>query len=499
MRSSSCLTALLAATAFAAPIEENPTTHSRSKRQLKLFGIELDKQIAWSALAAKPSLLTALVPLFKANYNKQDGHFIGTPEALPAYQALIELMGANKTDAGAFPTRYKQAFERTPYGRTDPPPEAASIPRQQELESETKIPGAKAIKIRYGPYRVPSATTMMFNQRYGMLENFPETDFDKPCSGDCTIIGMRQSLEYADGKQANTNNGLWLHHSVIFAIGEGREDTTCLNEPFSMGHIAVNTTHFRSERIFSTGNERTDAVFPDMGVTDAGYKIRAQDKFALLLELMNETAKDETVYFTMIWDILDGHPLPHDVQLIHHDIRNCGTSEVNPPEGQSKFTLNSTWVSTIDAEVIGILGHIHDGATDSTIHVDDKLACNSEATYGGSPAYISSAMSAMPGMGNMNMTGDMTMKHISRISPCGQSKGLEVKEIKKGQKLTLSANYDFGKWPGMKEPDGSWDQVMGLTVMYVKKPVKSATSPPQPAPVKTSLWSSLIGPRKSRK
>lgn len=265
---------------------------------------------------------------------------------VPAFQAFIELMGGNKTTAGGFPEWYKEAFKGTPYGRTDAPPEATNIPRRQELKSGTNIPGAKAIKIRYGPYRVPSAKVMMHNQRYGMLENYPELDFDKPCSGDCTIIGMRQSLEYADGTQANVDNGLWLHHSVILAIGEGREDTTCLEQAISLPHVTVNSTHFQSERIFSTGNERTDAVFPDMGVTDAGYKIREQDKFALLLELMNENGKDETVYFTMVWDILDGHPLEHDVQLIHHDIRNCGTSEVNPPNGQCEFVSYETNEST---------------------------------------------------------------------------------------------------------------------------------------------------------
>ncbi|QDS77875.1 hypothetical protein FKW77_000329 [Venturia effusa] len=488
MKSNSCLTALLASTVLAAPIEELQTAHTRGKRQLQLFGVEIDTRINWSTLITKPSLIPPILPLLRAKYNRQEGHFTGTPDALPAYQAFIEMMGASKTSAGQFSEWYKDAFKGTPYGRTAVPPEAAPVPRVQELKSETNVPGAKAIKIRYGPYKIPSAKIMMHNQRYGMLENYPELDFDKPCSGDCTIIGMRQGLEYPDGTEANVDRGLWLHHSVILAVGEGREDTTCLDQPFSLPHITVNSTHFQSERIFSTGNERTNAVFPDMGVTDAGYKIRAQDKFALILELMNENAKDETVYFTMVWDILDGHPLPHDVQLVHHDIRNCGTSEVNPPEGQSKFTLESTWTSTIDAEVIGILGHIHDGGLESTIHVDDKLACNSEATYGGSPSYISKGMSEMPGMDNMTMT----MKHISRISPCGQSKGLNVKEIKKGQKLKLSANYDFEKWPGMKEPDGSWDQVMGLTVMYVKKPVKAATPPSSPQE-KPTTWSSWLG------
>lgn len=130
----------------------------------------------------------------------------------------------------------------------------------------------------------------------------------------------------------------------------------------------------------------------------------------------------------------------------------------------AKFTLNSTWTSTIDAEVIGILGHLHDGGLESTIHVDDKLACNNEAGYGGSPAYISKGMSEMPGMDNM--TAGVSMKHISHISPCGQSGGLNVREIKKGQILTLTANYDFEKWPGMKGADGSWEQVMGLSKFH---------------------------------
>lgn len=247
-------------------------------------------------------------------------------------------MGANKTSAGRFPEWYQETFAPwTPYGRTNPPPEAASIPRVQEIKSETNVPGAKAIKIRYGPYKVPSVKVENYSQGPGMLGNFPEKDFDKPCSGDCTIIGMRQSLEYPDGTQANVDTGLWLHHSVVVAIGEGREDIRCLEHPYSLPHITMNTTHFQSERIFTAGNERTNAVFSDMGVTDAGYKIRAQDKLTLLVELMNENARDEIVYFTMIWDILDGHPLPHDVQLIHHDIRECGTSDVNPPNNQGGF------------------------------------------------------------------------------------------------------------------------------------------------------------------
>lgn len=74
-----------------------------------------------------------------------------------------------------------------------------------------------------------------------------------------------------------------------------------------------------------------------MGHKDVGYKIRTSDKFAALLEIMNENSQVEIVYFTMIWDILDGHPLPYEPLTIWHDVRNCGTSEINPPDGKGKF------------------------------------------------------------------------------------------------------------------------------------------------------------------
>lgn len=69
-----------------------------------------------------------------------------------------------------------------------------------------------------------------------------------------------------------------------------------------------------------------------------GYKIRPSDRIAALLEIMNENPRVEVVYFTITWDILDGHPLPYEPVAVWHDIGNCGTSEVNPPDGKGKST-----------------------------------------------------------------------------------------------------------------------------------------------------------------
>jgi hypothetical protein len=46
----------------------------------------------------------------------------------------------------------------------------------------------------------------------GTLFNFPDLNIDKPCEGQCVLLGISAGLEYPDGTDANTGTGMWLHH-----------------------------------------------------------------------------------------------------------------------------------------------------------------------------------------------------------------------------------------------------------------------------------------------
>lgn len=78
----------------------------------------------------------------------------------------------------------------------------------------------------------------------GSLWNYPDTAIEKPCT-ECTIVAQQAGLEFLDGKNANIDSGLWLHHvrqstlsgrilantylkMVHFLTGPGRWDPTCL-------------------------------------------------------------------------------------------------------------------------------------------------------------------------------------------------------------------------------------------------------------------------------
>jgi hypothetical protein len=252
--------------------------------------------------------------------------------------AFTKVLGATEKTAGGFPDFLLNLAKG--YGKVSDLPEAAGIPRRQHLQSQVDVPGAKAVKIRYGPYKVKGTKAMgngnVNGDMHGMLENWPDTDFERPCEGACTVIGLRAGLEYADGSVANVDTGLMLHHSVTILTGPGRSAPSCSQFEVSIPHIGANTTAHISERMFASGNERVPLIFAEMGSKDSGYRLREEDKLVTIVDLANENMEDKTVYYTMVWDYLTGHPLKNDIGMVWNDIRNCGSSEANPPEKTSK-------------------------------------------------------------------------------------------------------------------------------------------------------------------
>jgi hypothetical protein len=74
------------------------------------------------------------------------------------------------------------------------------------------IPESKTVKIRYGPYKVPRSSRKNFLGGSGTLFNYPDLNVERPCDGECVLLSIQADLEYSDGRNANTTNGMWLHH-----------------------------------------------------------------------------------------------------------------------------------------------------------------------------------------------------------------------------------------------------------------------------------------------
>jgi hypothetical protein len=71
---------------------------------------------------------------------------------------------------------------------------------------------------------------------------------------------------------------------------------------------------------------------------------------------------------------------------------------------------------------------------------------------------------AAPAAGSPAMA---SVEHITSMTACF-SDTLGIKQLKKGQKWDLEAFYDYSKHGGMLHENGKQENVMGISIMYVK-------------------------------
>ncbi|KAB5543063.1 hypothetical protein GE09DRAFT_237012 [Coniochaeta sp. 2T2.1] len=299
-----------------------------------------------------------------------------------------------------------------------------------QAKGQFSHPKSLRVKNRYGPFTVPG-----MDEDAGMREF--QSDLAMPCS-DCVITHIQADLEYPDGSYANANTGMWLHHVVVYNMN--RTDATCSEGTYP-------------QRIFASGNERTKFDVTMGGRINSGYYIKPGDTFSFGLELMNEVPQPRDAILTIELQYLPTVPLGFKpltpIWLDIDDEFGCGErgSELPPPDDTETFSFgmddHHPWTVPFDGTVVLVGGHIHDGGLNLEFRRDGEVVCDSVARYGESEGYV-----------------DGRMAHISSMGTCT---GIEVR---RGERWTVRANYDFGRWMPMMEGERV-ASVMGIGLLYV--------------------------------
>jgi hypothetical protein len=99
------------------------------------------------------------------------------------------------------------------------------------------------------------------------------------------------------------------------------------------------------------------------------------------------------------------------------------------PETSISSTRSGKFKVFNDGQIFGMRGHLHDGGTSINLYINDKLACESKAAYGG------------PGSVRVGKDG-RRWETISDMTDC-----LTPVSVKRGDKLEIEANYDLTKHP----------------------------------------------------
>jgi hypothetical protein len=231
--------------------------------------------------------------------------------------------------------------------------------------------------VRYGPFTIAAGS----ETDPGMIHNQLRFAVPRPCV-DCFITSFTPDLVYADGTRATMATGPMLHH-VVFT-SQFRSDATCSGTWLGLA----------GERFFASGNERTKIALP----AGYGYRVRWYDSWNMLVDLMNHSTSDKTVYVQVTYTYRPSWENVQRVRPVWLDIDQCGDSEYSIPAGYSEATWD--WTVNVPGKVVAMLGHVHGHgvAVEATNESENgDVICRSDATLDPMDVHSVSAMSTCTG------------------------------------------------------------------------------------------------------
>jgi len=250
----------------------------------------------------------------------------------------------------------------------------------------------------------------------GMIHNQLRLAVPRPCV-DCYVTSFTPQLVYADGTPATmASGGAMLHHFVL--ASQWRRDATCGN----------NWLGLMGERFFASGDERTAVSFPPGN----GYRVRWYDSWNLLVDLMNMTASEQTVYVQVTYTTRPSWESVRPVRPVWLDIDQCGDSEYSIPTGYSDTHWD--WNVNVPGNIVAMIGHVHGHGVfvEATNESEGGASiCKSVATFG------------------------IDRHHVESMSTCIAN---PVATIQSGQTVRLHSAY---------ESSHAADDVMGIMLAYV--------------------------------
>ncbi|KAF2395827.1 hypothetical protein EJ06DRAFT_255790 [Trichodelitschia bisporula] len=177
------------------------------------------------------------------------------------------------------------------------------------------------------------------------------------------------------------------------------------------------------------GDEGSGLTFQTKGSTlKSGFYLSAKDQLNMMAEVINYKNVGQDVYITLEYEYIPNLPTRPkeylDVGMGAINVDPCGKVALHPPADKPVKYTSLPWDVVGDGYLLDIRPHLHDGGVNMTFSVNGKVACSSQAVYGGTD-------------GGAVINGEK-WETITAYTPCGDHVA-----IKKGDKLTMEAWYDL--------------------------------------------------------
>jgi hypothetical protein len=214
------------------------------------------------------------------------------------------------------------------------------------------------------------------------------------------------------------------------------------------------------------GNEKSPGEYAIPGAAiKSGYNIGPLDRFVFQTQVQNMDDREKWVWQTVTYEYVPGERAraegykqaqivwltigersnPSQTTCLRRVVNPFGASNItdtNVPK-QRTFREHSKVVRAVaDGLVLKSGGHVHDGATGADVFVNDKVICNSVATYRKGAGGHHHRKRQIKAEGNYTAAD---LEHISDLSMCRWPQGVP---LKKDDMIYMTANYDFALHKG---------------------------------------------------
>jgi len=174
----------------------------------------------------------------------------------------------------------------------------------------------------------------------------------------------------------------------------------------------------------------------------------------MLTQLMNYRPEPQKVYVIAEVEYLPGKPAGYmESTGIGLSVTGCDQAiDFLVPTPQYSRTSPEITVPK-DALLVSMSAHMHDGGANMELKINGKTACISNAMYS-------------TGDDKVQMKDGMEASSIIGMSRC-----YDRVQLKAGDKLTVTGNYDISKHPMRTSNSGEKETVMGLGFYEIVVPI----------------------------
>jgi hypothetical protein len=229
-------------------------------------------------------------------------------------------------------------------------------------------------------------------------------------------------------KRLMLEDNVYAHHFLVFDMGKPqRRSFACDNSQSAKllpipGSVLMGGAAEDAEAHYGT---------PKVPGKKTGYYITKNSPIMMNIDVVNYNKDDLNVYASADMEYIPGKPAEYlDVSPVFIPVTSCNpgfnlAGIVQMPKGQTKWSLKSTGITAAEDSILFLFrGHMHDGGSNVEVKVNEKTVCDSRALYGGP--------------GHVGKTSDgKDWETIRDMVTCP-----EGVVVKKGDKISLAANYD---------------------------------------------------------